>query len=67
MIVQGQVEQGSWTPGNGRINMTNSDSIREKNTDNLRRMVPKTLATDIIRVVDIVCSCVDLLCYKTRV
>ncbi|WCJ18349.1 ATP-dependent DNA helicase Q-like 4A [Euphorbia peplus] len=39
MIVQGQIEQNTWTPGYNRTNMANSDRILEKNTENLLRMV----------------------------
>ncbi|XP_050210457.1 ATP-dependent DNA helicase Q-like 4A isoform X2 [Mercurialis annua] len=39
MIVQGQNEQSPWTPGYTRNNMTNSDRVLEKNTENLLRMV----------------------------
>ncbi|KAF2319851.1 hypothetical protein GH714_019616 [Hevea brasiliensis] len=39
MIIQGQMEQSPWTPGYNRTNMTNSERVLEKNTENLLRMV----------------------------
>lgn len=39
MIMQGQAEQSTWTPGYNRTNMINSERILEKNTENLLRMV----------------------------
>ncbi|OAY39796.1 ATP-dependent DNA helicase Q-like 4A isoform X1 [Manihot esculenta] len=39
MIIQGQIEQNPWTPGYNRTNMTNSERVLEKNTENVLRMV----------------------------
>ncbi|XP_012071305.1 ATP-dependent DNA helicase Q-like 4A isoform X1 [Jatropha curcas] len=39
MIIQGQMEQSPWTPAYNRSNMTNSERVLEKNTENLLRMV----------------------------